>query len=75
MKAEKYTSVQMSHIDYQAMNTGPKKFRSPPCAQVHWAKHQGRQWFMPEKANKFDDTRYHQNADAAMKRRLKRSIM
>ena len=25
-------------------------------AQVHWAKHQRRQWFMEERANKFDNT-------------------
>ena len=42
--AIKYTSAQMSFIDYQAMNTGPKKFRSSPYARVHWAKHQGNQW-------------------------------
>ena len=55
-KVVKYTSVQMSIIDYQAMNMGSKKFRSSPYAWVRWAKHQGQQWYMKEKANKFDYT-------------------
>ena len=54
MKEVKYTSAQMSLIDYQAMNTGSKKFRSSPYAQVHWAKHQGNQWYTEEKASKLD---------------------
>ena len=49
-------SDQMSNIDYQAMNSGLKKFRSSPYARVHWAKHQGNQWYTEEKANKFDNT-------------------
>ena len=56
MKAIKYTSAQMSKIDYQAMNSGSRKFRSSPYARVHWAKHQGNQWYTEEKANKLDDT-------------------
>ena len=56
MKAAKYTPAQMSFIDYQAMNAGAKKFRSLPYAQVHWAKHQGHQWFTEERANMFDNT-------------------
>ena len=50
------SKAQMSYIDYQAKNTGSKKFRSSPYARVHWAKHQGRQWYTEEKANKFDNT-------------------
>ena len=56
MKAVKYTSALMSFIDYQAMNTGSKKFRSSPYARVHWAKYQGQQWYTEEKANKVDST-------------------
>ena len=56
MTAIKYTSAQMSLIDYQAMNTELKKFRSSPYAWVHRAKHQGNQWYTEEKACKFDDT-------------------
>ena len=26
------------------------------CCRVHWAKHQGQQWYTEEKANKFDST-------------------
>ena len=55
MNAVKYTSAQMSLIDYQAMNTGSKKFRSSPYTRVHWAKHQGNQWYT-EKASKLDST-------------------
>ena len=55
MKVVKYTSAQMSLIGYQAMNTGSKKFRSSTYARVYWAKHQGNQWYMEEKASKFDD--------------------
>ena len=54
MKEAKYTPTQMSLIDYQAMNAGSKKFKSSPYALVHWAKHQGHQWFTEVKANKFD---------------------
>ncbi len=54
--AIKYTSAQMSKIDYQAMNSGSRKFRSSPYARVHWAKHQGNQWYTEEKANKFEDS-------------------
>ena len=56
MKAAKYTSAHMRLIDYQAMNTGSKKFRSSSYAQAHWVKHQGNQWFMEEKTKKFDNT-------------------
>ena len=56
MKATKYTPAHMSLIDYQALNAGSKTFRSSPYAQVHWAKHQGHQWFMEKRANKFDNT-------------------
>ena len=55
MKAVKYSPGQMKFIDYHVMNAGSKKFRSTSHARrVHWAKHQGNQWFTEEKAHKFD---------------------
>ena len=45
----------MRLIDYQAINAGSKKFRSPPYARVHWVKHQDNKWFTEEKAKKFDN--------------------
>ena len=56
MNVVNYTSAQMSLIDYQAMNSGLKKFRSSSYARVHWEKHQGNQWYTEEEACKFDDT-------------------
>ena len=56
MKAAKYTPEQTKLIDYQAMNEGAKKLRRTPYDRVHCAKHQGNQWFMEEKAIKFENT-------------------
>ena len=74
MTAVKYTSAQMSLIDYQAMNTGSKKFRSSPYARVRWAKHQATNGTR-RKRPASSMIRYRQNADAATKGRQKQYDM